>query len=115
MNTFAQILQIVREAREKAQAEARAANPNGLIQSRGVFIAVTMVSDGKEVNAFPGEERLWKGTMKDLRDALHEATRRHPGYVKSFSFFGGFDWRARVDDEDYHPLVSEWETEELEV
>lgn len=113
---FRDILEAVRSARNAAEKEARDANPTGHVQSRGVFLSVEMTRDGKTENAFPGEERIWKGTKADIEEGISEARRKFPGWTMvSFSLFGGFDWREKVNAEDYEPLVSEWLTQEFPI
>lgn len=98
----------VREARSKAEREARQKCGPGWLFSRGAWVIGLSFKEGDPVW---GDGMLpFAGTYKQMDDLLHDVVASQPQRIDEIRIEGGFNWSASLADyyENYEPWVSEW-------
>ena len=108
MGRITAIKQAVEAAYAASEREARTGSK--YVHSRGKFVG-TADNRGEQSRPYIGAEAHdWKGTEKQLREAVEEILRNYPNVEKLY-LEGGFDgadnFRAYCDG-DYCPWVSSW-------
>lgn len=99
------IMTAVRHAQGEAEIEARTCG-HRFIRSRGRFL-VSSGNAGVCRPFEPGECVFWKGTLKDIREAVMLINERHPE-VTELCIDGGFDGSDDFGFEEYDPWISSW-------
>ncbi len=112
-NTFGDLQQAIKSARDVARREAEEECGKGFVQSRGVW----MVTCGEKAGLVaPNAENVYSGkapTAADFNALIADIEANYPA-VDYISFEGGFDFAERMDgfrDGAYDAWVSDWSVE----